>query len=142
MANGVCDSFCDGCAFSMKTNGASGERICEYFLTTGNRRPCPAGTGCTVKETGKKLNKWGYENNVNWAKAIEERNKQRMQYARQCQMEKRAHNPLIKTCPECGGTFHANVAHQIYCSNRCKSRVESRKRYWRIKDAKAKSNDS
>lgn len=35
-------------------------RCCDYYLTTGNRRPCPAGKGCTVYvSTGqKKRNTW------------------------------------------------------------------------------------
>lgn len=138
MANGLCDRYCDGCVFCQRSAGGGGYRICTFYLSTNTRRPCPAGDGCIVKQKGKKLSKWCYENNVAWDKAIEERNKVRMQYARQCQMEKRALNPIIKVCPECGVTFNAKVPQQIYCSKRCKCRVESRKRYWGSKNANNK----
>ncbi len=29
-------------------------QICSYYIDTGIRRPCPAGAGCTVADTGKK----------------------------------------------------------------------------------------
>jgi len=32
--------------------------ICSYYLITGIRRPCPAGSGCTVADTGRKLRPW------------------------------------------------------------------------------------
>lgn len=32
--------------------------ICNYYLITGQRRPCPAGAGCTVADTGRKLRPW------------------------------------------------------------------------------------
>ena len=27
---------------------------CDYFLHTGNRRPCPPGSACTVREIGRR----------------------------------------------------------------------------------------
>lgn len=39
---------CEGCVHfygAYKHN-----RCCNYLFDTGYRRPCPAGTGCTVKE--------------------------------------------------------------------------------------------
>lgn len=32
--------------------------ICNYYLITGIRRPCPAGSGCTVADAGRKLRPW------------------------------------------------------------------------------------
>ena len=32
--------------------------ICNYYLITGQRRPCPAGAGCTVADAGRKLRPW------------------------------------------------------------------------------------
>ena len=48
---------CDGCFFF----GGKQEYVksCNYYLITGNRRPCDAGEGCTVRKDGKrrKVNK-------------------------------------------------------------------------------------
>ena len=32
--------------------------MCNYYLITGQRRPCPAGAGCTVADAGRKLRPW------------------------------------------------------------------------------------
>ena len=32
--------------------------ICNYYLITGQRRPCQAGSGCTVADAGRKLRPW------------------------------------------------------------------------------------
>lgn len=32
--------------------------MCNYYLITGIRRPCPAGSGCTVADAGRKLRPW------------------------------------------------------------------------------------
>lgn len=39
---------CEGCRFAFAGYGVD-LYGCEYFLITGQRRPCPAGKGCTVK---------------------------------------------------------------------------------------------
>lgn len=41
-------SYCDNCVYSCVLNGLA-TRCCNYFLATGQRRPCPPGEGCTVK---------------------------------------------------------------------------------------------
>ena len=41
-------SYCDNCVYSSLLNGLN-TRCCNYFLATGQRRPCPPGEGCTVK---------------------------------------------------------------------------------------------
>ena len=48
---GLVDSTCRGCVYRAGINASS--MICNYYLDTGKRRPCPAGKGCTVK-------KWTY----------------------------------------------------------------------------------
>lgn len=59
--------YCGTCAYKSNYIGS-----CDYFLITGNRRPCTAGKGCTVRtdsanrrSRGKKQPKWdtkrGYE---------------------------------------------------------------------------------
>ncbi len=42
---------CEGCAYAVLL---SGEWYCDYLLTTGHRRPCPPGEGCTVRVEEKK----------------------------------------------------------------------------------------
>lgn len=37
---------CGDCQYRGKVGGMP---CCDYFLRTGNRRPCPPGEGCTVK---------------------------------------------------------------------------------------------
>lgn len=50
---GVVDKkYCKGCYFF--SGGFEGVRLCNYYLMTGKRRPCPAGVGCTVKLVMKK----------------------------------------------------------------------------------------
>ena len=57
----TCDKFCDGCQFCGRINGGNhfhvGYIYCQYFLMTDKRRPCPAGDGCTVKETVRQRKK-------------------------------------------------------------------------------------
>ena len=45
------DEYCVGCAFR-RTLSQFGY-CCDYIEIMGQRRPCPAGTGCTVKRVGK-----------------------------------------------------------------------------------------
>ena len=78
MANGLCDSYCDGCVFSQRENGAGGMRLCTYYFVTDIRRPCPAGQGCTVKQTGKKVKKWSYEHQHGWDTAHKKAAKRRV----------------------------------------------------------------
>lgn len=46
---GVCDSYCKGCQY------LGSYKICDFFLTTREKRGCPAGKGCTRKVKGKKI---------------------------------------------------------------------------------------
>ena len=41
---------CTDCWYRRKVGGMP---YCDYFLSTGVRRPCPAGAGCTVKISRK-----------------------------------------------------------------------------------------
>ena len=43
----MADKHCKGCVFYCRLTGRS--RYCTYYLTTGQRRPCPPGKDCTVK---------------------------------------------------------------------------------------------
>lgn len=100
---GVCDSFCDGCVFKGYANATL--YVCEYFFQTGIQRPCPAGTGCTVKETGKKKKRWQHESDRTW------KNKQKREL-------------LHKVCVRCGQPFDTTNPKKMYCSNRCKNNAQ------------------
>lgn len=52
--DGKCDASCADCIYSFFVS----ERfLCEYYLATDKRRPCPAGEGCTVRKKRKKPRK-------------------------------------------------------------------------------------
>lgn len=105
----ICDSYCDGCIF--KGILQSDLRVCNYFLATKIRRPCPAGKGCTVKQTGKKKYGWALEYDATW--------------------EQKKREPRIKPgkavfhreCAYCGKKFDTVDSRKIFCSADC--------RYWR-----------
>ena len=42
--------YCQGCIYAVF---AGCEPVCDYFLMTKHRRPCPPGEGCTVRTMGK-----------------------------------------------------------------------------------------
>lgn len=46
------EKSCKNCVFSYMV--CNQLYICDYFLKTNKRRPCPAGEGCTVKIKRKK----------------------------------------------------------------------------------------
>lgn len=54
MANGIVDSFCRPCIYAGRNQCTKAPGTCDYYLLTGKRRPCPAGKGCTVRDTSKK----------------------------------------------------------------------------------------
>lgn len=125
--NGVCDRFCKGCIYCNGTSGDyNGSSCCTYYLVTDKRRPCPAGTGCTVKNTGKKKGAWRYKNYADWA--------EKMKKAREA---KKVVRKVI--CKECGTEFETVSKLAIYCSKRCKDRVSQRNAHRRYLDGKAKS---
>lgn len=47
---GCIDESCEDCRFLERNMGL---KSCGYLTTTGHRRGCPAGTGCTKKEKRK-----------------------------------------------------------------------------------------
>jgi predicted nucleic acid-binding Zn ribbon protein len=102
----VCDRFCDGCVFMAWANGNL--RVCEYFFCTGQRRPCPAGTGCTVKQKGKKKTNWRYEADRTW-EIKKKREKESVVYHR--------------ACPTCGTAFDTTVKNKVYCCKKCKDKA-------------------
>ena len=54
-----CDSYCKNCIYCVVWNRWM--MMCSYFLETDKRRPCPPGTGCTVKEKRKRKRRVNHE---------------------------------------------------------------------------------
>ena len=55
------DSYCENCAYQ----GKVGDMLCcNYIFETEHRRPCPAGTGCTVKLEKKKSRRKNAKNSA------------------------------------------------------------------------------
>lgn len=48
----IYDRACKGCTYLIFLGGYMG--CCNYIFKVGQRRPCPPGKGCTVKETRKR----------------------------------------------------------------------------------------
>lgn len=101
---GLCDSFCKGCVYEVYATHE--QKMCNYYIATGIRRPCPAGTGCTVKKTGKKVGKWELDK-VESYKRRKEKTKE----------------VLHRVCPYCGTAFDTEYTTKIYCSKKCVNKV-------------------
>ena len=128
--------YCKDCTYG----SIAGEHIiCNYFLSTGIRRPCPAGDGCTVKKKGRKVNNWGYEDGIKWKQADDYRKQLREERLEQIRRERQIKNLRIATCPECGNAFQTDSPKRIYCCDKCKNRAKSRDQYRRLQEAKAKT---
>lgn len=151
MANGVCDRFCNGCVFKQHINGGK-LMLCEYYFRTGRRRPCPAGSGCTVKETGKRKFGWALENDATW----ENKQKWKVKYHRECLYcgkgfdtsdgrkayccfecrnknkwkKQRANSPVYhRACKECGAEFYTTDPRKIFCCRDHALKYKQRERY-------------
>lgn len=49
------DSSCRGCMYLTTVSCTETKnRACDYIGATDQRRPCPAGKGCTVRKTGER----------------------------------------------------------------------------------------
>ena len=102
---GVCNSYCNGCIYLGYATGDM--KLCEYMLKTDKRRPCPAGTGCTVKQTGDRKLPWRAEADETWK-------------VNQKKPKKRKHKEVYhKKCPVCGKIFETTKIHKIYCCEDC-----------------------
>ena len=110
MAKGLCDSYCKGCIYN--GYGVSDTvTLCTYFLATDTRRPCPAGTGCTVKQTGRKKGKWEQEKDESWK-----------------QREKTISKEVLhRVCAcGCGEEFDTQNIRRIFFSKKCACRISQR----------------
>lgn len=126
---GVCDSFCNGCVFKGYAN--ANLYLCEYFLQTGVQRPCPAGTGCTVKATGKRKIRWKHEHDRTW------KNRKKIEKAKEKPKAEKPPKPVYhKVCrlETCGMEFDTTNIRQLYCCKLCASRAKNRAFYERQKE--------
>ena len=45
---------CSTCKYSFHVSEGNGDRICQYILIEGHRRPCPGGAECTAYVKAKR----------------------------------------------------------------------------------------
>ena len=108
---------CQGCGFAFPCFGTM--LMCTYLLTTGIRRPCPAGDCCTVKQKGKKKTTWQYEAEHTWK--IKQKKEKKVYH---------------RVCPCCGVDFETTDPRKIFCSRRCNTRTAQRNHYKKIREAR------
>lgn len=73
---GVCTKYCDACIYRKNlTSGAI--TYCDYICMTGNKRPCPAGDGCTVRTTRRVYRKRLLSDEEKAERAVRRREQQR-----------------------------------------------------------------
>lgn len=114
----VCDEFCDGCVY--KSTLMDFPRCCNYLLATGKVRPCPAGTGCTVKLHGKKRTRQRLDDEE-WEKLKKERKKK---YSKEYWEKKKSERMQTMTCPLCGEQFETSDTRRRYCSKECSEKAK------------------
>ena len=112
MADKLCDSYCKNCVFSQNASG-DWLKLCTYFLTTGIRRPCPAGDGCTVKETGKKKPHWRKEADKKWKNIKKQKTKKR-------EKKPKPDKTVTVICRICGVPFQTTDTRRRFCSDVCR----------------------
>lgn len=120
----ICDEYCLDCKFF--GGPAEFECCCNYFLTTDKRRPCPPGTGCTVKIKRKNKRKFGKNSIIN-----------RKEKPQKTKKEK---EPVIKRCPVCGKEFLLNRPNKKYCDYECYRIANNREHCEKVKVNKVKVN--
>lgn len=104
-------NYCNGCIYA--SSMGDGYIICNYFLQTSIRRPCPAGEGCTVKQTGKKLRQRQDENN-----ATRKKEKEKMPKPPKVPKAKSVRTVTL-VCRFCGASFQTTDSRRHYCSDDC-----------------------
>ena len=118
MAN-VCDSYCKGCIYVGKIG--SGALCCRYIFVSDKLRPCPPGTGCTVKLTNKDVKRRNEEERK--AIAVERMKLQaalREQKHREYLAKKQAaQEEKRKPCKHCGTVFVPSKEHRDFCCSEC-----------------------
>ena len=111
----VCDSYCKGCIYVGKVSQLY--LCCRYVFVEDKLRPCPAGTGCTVKQTNKEIKRKAED--AKKALAVE-RMKQRAEEQRLRAERKEAERlSKLRPCKHCGKIFLPNKDHREHCSFEC-----------------------
>jgi hypothetical protein len=92
-------------------------RVCEYLFMTNRRRPCFAGKGCTVKQTGKKKSTWRYEADETW------------EIKKKAERKKLTQGKEVfhRECPACGKEFETTDSRMIYCCRKCSEKYRHNK---------------
>ena len=134
MAN-VCDNYCKGCIYMGLLQSYA--KCCNYYEKTGKRRPCPAGTGCTVKVDGKKRRAWDCPED-----AKERHRRQARERARRIREAEKKNRLHTVTCRVCGKVFETADSRRKLCSHECyeeAQRIRLREIYRRKANEKAQS---
>lgn len=130
----ICDSYCKGCVFCGYFNGQT-LYVCEYFLRTGQLRPCPAGTGCTVKQKGSRKQLWRHQGDASWKNAGNQPRKEKPpKPAKQPKPPKPVYH---RNCMNCSTEFDTTDPRKLYCCRKCTNQARSRRQYQREKAKKA-----
>ena len=139
----VCDNYCKGCIYLGKINGNA--PCCQYVFMEDKLRPCPAGTGCTVRITNQEAKRRNDEERK--AKEIQRMKLQaelREQKHREYLAKKQAEQEeKRKPCKNCGKIFLPNKDHRDHCCDECayqyhlKTENERSKRRWAERREKA-----
>ena len=108
----VCDSYCKNCIYVGKASWHT--LCCRYVFVEDKLRPCPAGTGCTVKMTDQEVKRRAAA--AKKANDIERKaiiaQKKRENYAK-----KRAERR--KFCRYCGKEFMPTKERHFFCCSEC-----------------------
>ena len=124
----VCDSYCKGCIYKGIINGVT--PWCKYVFMEDKLRPCPAGTGCTVKMTArdlkllkakekKPLTEEQRRKQAEYTKAYRER--KRAEKAKEWHEKKKEREIEKRTriCKHCGKAFVLCGEHRRFCCDEC-----------------------
>jgi hypothetical protein len=115
--NKVCDEYCQDCSYFYGSSDY--ELCCNYYLDTDKRRPCPPGTGCTVKVYRAGKRRFGKYSIVTANEESPKTQKNKV--------------PVLKTCPVCGNEFLATRSDKKYCDSVCCVIANNRKTLEKIK---------
>lgn len=103
---------CAGCVYASSAHNIP---MCNYIFIAGKRRPCPPGTGCTVKITDKKVKK----RKAKERRALSvEQQKRKAERDRQYREKKKA--STRKLCRYCGKEFAPTPENHHFCCEECR----------------------
>lgn len=125
-------AYCDGCKYFWHRTAKGIALGCDYFLVTGQRRPCPAGKGCKVKTIGErpKFDALGFLLTPSAKTADDAAKKPKAQQTPQEKKEQR------KTYYETHRAQCLAYRKTYYEAHREQILARDRERYWRSKEGK------